>query len=459
MTKLTFGDLCSYCTNEHEICNHLHPDIPLEGFCCDSRSIIPGQVYVAIEGARVDGHNYVNEAFKNNALLAIVKKDFKSSNSNFPLIRVDNPIQALQHFAKQHLTKCRAKVLAITGSLGKTSTKDFTYEFLKSTYRTKKSLANHNSQIGLALTLLNQIEREDEIAVLEMAMTEYGQIQKLVSIAPPFLACVSHIAHVHVERFGGLEGIARAKSEIFSNPATQYGIVNQDAPHCDMLTSSGACQKRTFSKDLKSDAYWKYEITDTHFKVYEGAICSEYVKLSNFPEHQYQNVLLAIAIARTMGVSFKSINEAYNTLQLSSMRLQREVLRGITFFNDAYNAAELSMKGALSYIKAQTCSGRKFAVLGQMPELGVFSEQAHRNVAMHALECVDFLVCLGKDCASMVQVWKEHQRDAICFSDFSELVQYSKNSFAPTDMVLLKGKNTLQLWRLLEYFKDDILHN
>jgi len=417
------------------------------------------QVYVAIEGARVDGHNYVDEAFEKNALLAIVKKDFVPSNPNFPLIRVNNPVQALQHFAKQHLMRCRAKVLAITGSLGKTSTKDFAYEFLKTTFRTKKSLANHNSQIGLALTLLNQIEKEDEIAVLEMAMTEYGQIQKLVSVAPPLLACISHIAHVHFERFGGLEGIARAKSEIFSSPMTQYGIVNEDAPHSDILKSTGTCQKLTFSKDLSSDAYWKYEITNTHFRVYEGSDCYEYVKLLDFPEHQYQNVLLAIAIARTMGVSIENIKETYNTLKLSSMRLQREVLQGITFFNDAYNAAELSMKGALSYIKAQTCSGRKFAVLGQMPELGVISEQAHRNVALHALECVDFLVCLGKDCTSMVQVWKEHQRDAICFSDFSELVQYSKKKFAPADMVLLKAKNTLQLWRLLEFFKDDILHN
>ncbi len=444
---------------DHDICNPMPSHMQLEGFSCDSRTICPGQIYVAIQGARNDGHDFVQDAFKKNALCAIVKKNFKPSDPSLPLIRVEDPVQALQHFARRYLQKCKAKIIAITGSLGKTSTKDFTYEFLKKSYRTKKSQSNQNSQIGLALTLLNQVEPEDELAVLEMAMTEFGHIQNLTTIAPPFVACVTHIAHVHVDKFGSLEKIAEAKSEIFSHDNTKIGIVNIDAPHADVLMKNGNCNKLGISKDMHSDAYWKYDVTNTHFRVFEESTCFEFLKLQDFPEHQYQNVLLAIAISRTMGVSMESIRRTYATLELSSMRLSRQILQGITFFNDAYNAAELSMKGALSYVKSQQCSGKKFAVLGQMPELGKFSGSAHKNVALHALECVDFLICLGKDCESMVQLWKEHNRKAICFPEFIELVQYSKKTFTSSDMVLLKGKNTLQLWKLLEHFQDDILHN
>jgi UDP-N-acetylmuramoyl-tripeptide--D-alanyl-D-alanine ligase len=423
----------------------------ISGVAVDSRNVLKGNVFFALKGAKTDGHLFLEAAVQNGATHAVVEEDFQGNSFGLQLIRVKDTLLCLQDTAKKFLSDSRAKIIAVTGSLGKTTTKGFIYQLLKSKYKVNTTSGSKNSQIGLALAVLNETVGDEDFLVLEMGMTLPRQIERLTEIAPPDIAIITSIALVHAGNFDSIEDIARAKSEVFCRPKTKLVIVNADTDCANFLMSKANCQK-SYSMQKETKATWHLEIQDERLIVDEDG---EKTKLSSvdFPaRHVYQNLLGAICIARECGMSFAEISQVLPTLTLPERRLQEIEKNGIVFINDSYNAAEISVKGALESIAKRKTSGRKIAVLGNMVELGKFSDVCHKRVGEYALSTVDRLFCIGEHCKPLVEVWQDAEKPVEWFLRFEDLLDKLKLELRAGDLVLVKGSRVLQLERVVELF-------
>lgn len=418
---------------------HAEGHTPIAGIAIDSRDVQPGQLFVALKGMKVDGHDYVQEAFAKGAVAALVSENFSLHGAT--LLKVKDPLLALQDIARWHVGRTSSEVVAITGSLGKTTTKEFLYALLKSKYKTATTTGNQNSQVGMATSLINNVNGDEEYIVVEMGMTQAGHIKKLVDIIPPDKTLLTQIAFVHAENFDSLEDIARAKAEIFSHPKTKLSIISKDSPCSELLQPSMQYSMKDRSADF-------------HLEVSSDGLIFNDAKLPFVDlaaPHVYLNLLGAMSMASCCGMTPDEIGQAFATLKMPEKRLEKVVKGGICFINDSYNAAEPSLKAALSYMKSLDAP-RKIAVIGQMRELGRFSEGCHRAVGEHALACVDAIYCLGEECAPIVKVCEAAGSPCKLFTDFSELIATLKNELQKDDLVLLKGSRSNGLWRVLDYF-------
>lgn len=421
----------------------------LQGVCVDSRLLKPGDLFCALPGSKVDGHTFLEEVSKKGACAALVDKAYLGPDYGLELIRVDDVLESLQKLAKNLLQTYRCRVVAITGSVGKTTTKDFLTTLLAQKYRIASSPGNSNSQIGIPLSILNHTQGIEEILILEMGMTHFNQLDKLVNIAPPEVALITTTTLVHACNFDNLEEIGLAKSEIFSHPYTRIGILDRNIVNYDQLASIGSCRKLSFSLDNpKADYHMSVENSKMLVKDSQG---TETLNLLAVPgKHNCHNFLAAAAVARQMGMSWQEINEGIPSLKLPERRLQIIEKKGALFVNDSYNANELSVKAALASLPAPQKGGKKIAVLGEMLELGKYSEKCHREVGKAALEYVDLMLCFGKESKPIKDIWKEAGRPAEWALERKDVVEILKKVLQPGDVVLLKGSRSKQTWLVLD---------
>ncbi len=429
---------------------------PFSGVAVDTRHVQPGNLFFALSGQKTDGHHFLNEAAAKGATGAVVKRSFyeeaRDSVPQLTLLYVDDPLLALQTAAKKWLEHSSARVIAITGSLGKTSTKGFLFSLLQSKYKVATTSGSKNSQIGLALAILNETKGVEDYLILEMGMSEKGHIQKLVEMAPPHLALITSIALVHAENFHEISDIAQAKAEVFSHPKTECVILNNDTRCVSDLLQMVRCKKESYSLQEGAVVKWKMKIEADCLVVTEDCIEIILPKVNMMAEHMYGNLLGAISCARELGMSFEEIKVALKEITLPERRLQEVEKKGVTFINDAYNAAEDSMKGALDAMRQKKCAGRKIAVLGHMRELGKFSDGCHKSVGEFALTCVDQVISIGENAGPLVKVWQEAQRPVEWFLQFEELFCYLQNEICEGDLVLVKGARTLELERIIDRY-------
>ena len=244
MKKMTVTQLARFAKDSNTRCS-----LSISGFSVDTRLTKPQEVFVALPGQQVDGHTFLGEAAAKGAIAAVVSKNYQGPDFGLPLIRVADGLQLLQDLAKHHLAKVNPRIVAVTGSIGKTTTKDFIGTLLKTKFKVGITPGNSNSQIGMPLAILNNFEGNEDIAVIEMGMTESGHISSLVRIAPPDVAVITSIALVHPCFFEGadeietLGRIGLAKAEIFSHPKTQMGILNYEIPNFDQLRQNCVTQE------------------------------------------------------------------------------------------------------------------------------------------------------------------------------------------------------------------------
>jgi len=423
---------------------------PLASIAVSSLDVVPGSLFFALPGAKTDGHLFLADAQKRGAAAACVKRGFVPENCTMPLFYVDDTLEALQEMTKQWLSCSSAKIIAITGSLGKTTTKNFLHHIMKSRFRVMATSGSKNSQIGLCQSILNETAGDEEYLILEMGMSERGHIQKLVNIAPPDIAIITYIALVHAMNFSAIEGIAAAKAEVFSHPKTGLVIVNGQTPCFDLLWSQITCMKEKYSIEKDSHATWSASWDKNSLEVIEKG--KRYgMKSAYFPaRHVYMNLLAAIACSRSCGMSFDEIGQTLPTLTLPARRFERIEKSGITFIDDAYNAAEPSMKGALEAVASMEGFGRKVAVFGPMKELGAFTDECHASVGQYALDKVDMLFCFGRECRALAEVWKNEGRTCTWCLDFDELLEVLRKNLAAGDLVLVKGSLSTGLKRVID---------
>ncbi len=444
MEFMTLGQMA------HSLSLHIYSHKRVKGVSVDTRTLQPGEVYVALKGERVDGHDFLAEAQKRGALAAIISKHYHGPDFGLIPMRVEDPLSALQELARRVLMRRRVRIVAITGSIGKTTTKEFTKTLLSMKYKVAASPGNQNSQVGIPMAILNHTTGEEEILVLEMGMTTRGHLARLVQIAPPEVALVTTAALVHACNFDSLEEIARTKAEIFSHPHTCLGILSRDMINYQEISHVGACRKLSFSLSyLDADYYLDAKDQNRIDARLEG--CRLHLgPIHVISRHYLHNLLASIVVARYFNVSWEVIIQGICLLKLPERRLQFVEHKGIIFLNDSYNASELSVIAALETLSACKAPGRKIAILGSMMELGKFSEGCHQRVGEFALRHVDEMYCLGEECHPIYQVWKEADRPVKLFFDRTKLVEFLKTALQPSDIVLLKGSLSKQLWKVLE---------
>jgi len=432
------------------------PNKPVLGYCVDSRNIKPGEIFFALEGENLNGHDFLDEVRRKGAVAAVVSRKYEGPSGDFFLIHVEDPLEALQRLAKLVLADSSSRVIAITGSVGKTTTKEFVHTLLTDSYLTTASPGNNNSQIGLPLSILNHTSGKEEVVILEMGMTHFGQIAKLIEIAPPEVSLLTSVELVHACNFDSIEEIAKSKAEIFQHPQTKLAILHRNIPNYYQITQGISCDKQSFSLTSGDADYGVDPSGSSHLF---SRLEKHLIQIDSFSlpgNHNRHNLLAAIAIARYFKVGWEEIWQRLPLLSLPKRRLEHLQHNGIHFVNDAYNASEISVKAALESLPEPEKGGKKIAVLGGMMELGKFADECHRRVAEHALNLVDECYCFGRECQPIFDTWKKAGKPVELFDDFTDLVECLKISLKACDVVLLKGSYCKGMWRILEYYAEGI---
>ena len=439
----------------------------------DSRQVIPGSMFVAIPGEQVDGHDFIGDAFKRGASFALIQRDvdslfqtldlrsvtsaesFTERNFTTPLcLRVENTVAALQKIARYWRRKLDLRVVGITGSVGKSTTKEMATEVLSTRYRTLKSPGNLNNEIGLPLTLL-RLSSGHQRAVLEMGFYVPGEIAFLCDIALPQVGVVTNIGTVHAERAGSQEAIARGKAELVQAlPPSPEGvaILNFDDPWVRQMEEK--TKARVFFYGLSPEAHlWADQVVGLgldgiRFRLhYAGETL--HVKIPLIGRHSVHTALRAAAVGLAEGMNWQEILEGlmqgHTQLRLAAVRSET----GALLLDDTYNASPESMLAALNLL--DELDGRKVAVLGDMLELGPYERGGHEMVGLRAAQVANILLTLGE----RAHIFAEAARRAgmkkssiIEFDDFDSLVEWLKLHLAKDDAVLIKGSHGLRMDRI-----------
>ena len=471
---LTLADAIEALTNYRP----LAPTVITEAVI-DSRQVIPGSLFVAIPGEKADGHEYIGEAFRRGASFALIQRDLDtsfrtldlrsvSSTDAFPrenlvpplCLRVDNTVTALQQIARFWRRKLDIRVVGITGSVGKSTTKEMIAEVLSTRYRTLKSPGNLNNEIGLPLTIL-RLSAGHQRAVLEMGFYVPGEISFLCDIALPQIGVVTNIGTVHAERAGSQEAIARGKSELVQAlpPAPDgVAILNFDDPWVRKMEEK--TKARVFFYGLSPEAtLWADNVVGLglegiRFRLhYRGETL--HVKIPLIGRHSVHTALRAAAVGLSEGMNWQEIleglSQGHTQLRLAAVRSQT----GALLLDDTYNASPESMLAALNLL--DELDGRKVAVLGDMLELGPYERSGHELVGLRAAQVVSVLLTLGQRAHLIAEAARRAgmKRSSILeFDEFDPLVDWLRSNLTSNDTVLIKGSHGLRMDRITSLLEN-----
>ena len=437
-------------------------NVEFTGLTTDSRAVKAGELFVAFSGENFDGHNYCAKAVELGATGVLVSKDVEGLPEDVAVFKVPNTLKAFQEIARAYRRSfADLKVFAITGSNGKTSTKDLLAACLGAKYNVVKTQGNFNNEIGLPKTLLN-ITDDTDIAVVEMGMRGLGQIAELCEIAEPDSGLISNVGETHMELLGSMENIGKAKGEIVENlPAEGFAVLNGDNEY--VVTAAGKTKAKVVFFGLSEACdYRGSDIVTTGLGT--TFTCTEkatgkavQVKLQLIGEHNVYNALSAIAGAACYGVTLEESVKALATARLTGSRQEIIYIGDITFINDAYNASPASMEAALKTLaeaKKAAKNARTIAVLADMLELGAISEDGHRRVGKWAVgNGTDFILTYGDEAAYIADEAKKLGGNVQHCADRHEAANVLRTIANAGDIILLKGSHSMQVDKMLELFK------
>lgn len=453
MINKTLGEMAVMCggTISHEEDRNKS----IHGVITDSRHIAVGCLFVPLVGERFDGHTYAAKALELGAGATLWQSD-RGERPKGSVIEVSDTLEALQSLAKAYLKEIGCKVVGITGSNGKTTTKDMVSALLETTYKVHKTKGNFNNHIGLPLTIL-EMDTDVDIVVLEMGMSGRGEIEILSSIGQPDVAIITNIGEAHLLQLGSRKEITRAKLEIISGlkPGGLL-IYNGDEPLItEVLTElrserTADLNTLTFGLDTNNDDY----PTGMMFHG-KGIIFTSYVHkelgfdLPVLGRHNVVNCLAALTVARYFNISEDNLREGLSHLQLTGMRIEQIVsAKGLTLLNDAYNASPTSMKAAIDVLHNMKGYRRKIAVLGDMLELGPNEKEYHAEIGIYlTADKMDMLYTYGPLSSYIAKAARANLPEANVFSftDKAALIKHLEEQIHPKDIVLVKGSRGMKL--------------
>ncbi len=418
----------------------------ITGFSIDSREVKKGDLFFALKGANFDAHGFLKEVAFRGAAAAVVEASFLGESSGLPLLKVPDVIEALQKLAQTIQMMRKQRIVAVTGSVGKTTTKEFITTLLSQKYSVAKTPGNNNSQVGLPLAILNA-SGEEEFFVAEMGMSQAGHIRKLVEIVPPEVAVVTKIGHANIEYFSdGFEGIAAAKAEILSHPKTTHAVLNRQVLAYQAFQKEYPLQKKIFALSPEEGDF----VLEDGWVIKEGEQYSHSFRLPFSATHLCEDFIAAASVARILGLSWNQIMSGAHHLKTADKRFERVERNGFTIINDCYNASPESMEAALLNLPIPAFGAKTIAVFGEMVDLGSLSEQKHRDVAQMALGKVDHFLCYGKGCLPMLDIFNKTGKPAEFFRDLKHLKSTLFEICKPGDVILIKGSRSNKLWQILE---------
>jgi UDP-N-acetylmuramoyl-tripeptide--D-alanyl-D-alanine ligase len=422
----------------------------------DSRTIKPGELFVALRGENFDAHDFVQSTAKSGAAGALVNRNWNGHvPKSFALIRATDTLHAYQQIAANYRRSLTLKVLAITGSNGKTSTKDFAASVLARKFRVAKTEGNFNNHVGLPRTIL-EATSGDEVAVWEIGMNHPGEIAALSKIAAPDAAIITNIGVAHIEFMGSREAIAKEKGALAEAVGSEGTVIlNADDPfgkgiaeriHAKVVfagTTGGAVR----AIEIRQSA------NGSEFTILEGAHrCRAQLPVAGL--HMVQNALLAVAAGRAFGLSIEECAAGLAAAPLTKARLQIKEIGGVQFLDDSYNANPDSMKAALRTLIELDSEGKRIAVLGEMRELGTESERGHREVGETAASLgVDQLITVGDTAEMIARAARAAGLEKVsAVRSTDEAAELLGEIAEPGDLVLIKGSRAARTEEVIKQF-------
>ena len=427
-------------------------------YSIDSRTIQPGDLFFAVKGERLDGHDFVEQAFSKGAVAAVVRKDQLGKYLvNTPLLQVDDTLVALQTLAAAVRRLWGKSLIGVTGSTGKTTTKEAIAHVLSSRFRVLKSEGNFNNHFGLPLTLL-RLEPEHDAAVIEMGMSHAGEIAALAKIAQPEIGVVTNVAPVHLEFFKSIGEIARAKYELVESlPAGGIAVLNADDEYVSQFGRD--FHGKVVLYGLRTQADVRAENAKHHgaegstFDVVVGG-CREKASLPLVGAHNIYNALAAVAVGIERGLTLSEALGALATLAPADKRGEVVKLGNITIINDCYNSNPKALDAMVDALAAMPAK-RRIVVAGEMLELGAAGEEMHRSSGRHMAERkIDVLVGVRGLAQSMVDSARESGMRAEFLATPQEAGEWLARETREGDVVLLKASRGVKLEQALEYWKS-----
>ncbi len=456
------------------------------GISIDSRTVRPGDLFMAIKGERFDGHEFVYEALERGACGLVVNvADHRMSRMpreegllrNKMLIGVSDTLAALQGLSHFHRRRWDIPVVGVTGSNGKTTTKDMISAILERRYATLKTEGNLNNQIGVPLTLF-RLTSTHEAAVLEMGMNHEGEIRRLADLAMPRVGLITNIGPAHLEHLGNLEAIARAKSELLEALSAEEGIavLNRDDPFYEFLKARSRARVVSFGTDPSADvvlAGWEPRGAGSLLRLTcrwavsgaaliparpgrPSARVPELRLELPFPgAHNAMNAAAAAAAGLVLGCGVEEIRAGLERSRAAAMRSEVISWEGRTILNDAYNANPASMRAAIDTLCRFPVDGKRIAVLGDMKELGASAPEAHREAGRFAAASgIDRLLTLGEDAEILAREAQDRgmgPHQVTVFREPADLAAALKELTRPGDLILIKGSRAMKMERILAH--------
>ncbi|HIC92743.1 MAG TPA: UDP-N-acetylmuramoyl-tripeptide--D-alanyl-D-alanine ligase [Anaerolineae bacterium] len=442
----------------------------------DSRLAIPGSLFIALRGERRDGHDFVPDALERGAIAVIAEEKIKGYGLRVNFVEADSPLSpipypltpiclvvedslaALQRLAAYWRAKHDVRVIGVTGSVGKTTTKELIASVLSRRFHTLKSEGNYNTEIGLPLTLLH-LKPSHERAVLEMGMYALGDIAQLAAIARPHIGVVTNVGPVHLERLGTIERIAQAKSELpAALPEDGVAILNGDDPRVRAMAEKTKARVFFYGLDESCDLWASHieskGLEGIRFLFHYGSE-AVHAKVPLLGRHSVHTALAAAAVGLVEGESWGEIMDGLrNAAQLRLVVVPG--LRGSTILDDTYNASPASTIAALNLL--EELEGRRIAVLGDMLELGTYEEEGHRKVGRRAMDVVALLVTVGKRARIIGEeaLLCGMDRDRVFMTENKEeAIAHLRHIVAPGDIILVKGSRGMRMEEIVAALSND----
>ncbi|HEX5431964.1 MAG TPA: UDP-N-acetylmuramoyl-tripeptide--D-alanyl-D-alanine ligase [Bryobacteraceae bacterium] len=427
------------------------------GWSVDSRTLRPGDLFFALKGPNHDGHAHIAEVFRKGAAAVVVDREISiGAAAQGRVLRVEDSLQALQELASKARQRWGGRVVAVTGSAGKTTTKEIIAEMLAEGFPTARNEGNLNNHIGVPLSLL-RLEETAQAAVLEMGMNHAGEIRRLARIARPETGIVTNVGWAHIENFDSIEGIAAAKRELIEEiPESGAAVLNADDPRVAAFRQAFPGRSVLYGEspaaDVRAEAI-EYSSDGVKFRA-----CGVPFESRMAGRHGVSNLLAGIAVAGVYGIAPKRLTERIRGLAPREMRGERFSHGGVLIFNDCYNSNPGAARAMLDLLR-QTPARRRIAVLGEMLELGRWAEALHRDVGTYAAESgLNVLVGIrGAACHMLDAATRAGLRAdaAFFFEDAAEAGRLARSLAQPGDAILFKGSRGVHVEKALQEFLSE----
>lgn len=452
MKQQTIGSIAKLA--EGKLLNPEKADMPIGRLSTDTRTLAPGDIYIPIIGERWDGHDFINEAFEKGAAACFLAEDHPAQPEG-TYIEVEDTLKAMQTAARNYRKEVDPKVFAITGSNGKTTTKDILYSLFKEKYAAKKTVGNLNNHIGVPKTLLD-LDEDTEYAIVEMGMDDFGEISELVTLALPDVAIITNVGDVHLEQLKTRENVAKAKLEILENmDSDKLFLYNYDDAILRKEVQSREIipQVVTFGQDPESDVVLSLVRSDEQGTTF--TLNGEPYHVNLLGAYQMYNAAAAIIVAKRFGLSEDEIKRGL-MVEATGMRTEMLHLAGFDILVDCYKSNPQSLTEAIHTAQFLTGYRRKIAILGDMLELGKDEKAIHYECGKElSPDVFDYVLFYGPLSRYMILGAKENFPEGrlFHFEDKPTLVDQAKYLIVRNSLVVVKASRALRLEEVVESIK------